>query len=64
MNIAQILQETGESVDLLIMLDGAPTLLHRPKFRDYARRRIAEGTLREDVSASCFKFGSILILAL
>jgi fatty acid synthase len=50
MNIAQILEKTGEKVDLLVMIDGAPSLFHRPMFRDYTRRRIAEGTLRDDVS--------------
>jgi hypothetical protein len=31
------------------MLDGAPTLFHRPMFCDYIKRRIKEGTLQNDV---------------
>jgi fatty acid synthase, animal type len=48
--IAQILLKTeGEKVEMLIMLDGAPTLFHRETFREYTKRGIREGNLRDDV---------------
>ena len=47
--IANILQTEGEKVEVLIMLDGAPTLFDRPMFGNYSKRMITEGTLRDDV---------------
>jgi fatty acid synthase, animal type len=58
-NIAQILQAEGARVEVLIMLDGAPTLFHRQSFRDYAMRGIVEGNLRDNV---CGFFWSWIIL--
>jgi len=49
MIITQILHAEGEKVEMLIMLDGSPTLFQRPKFRDHTRGRIMEGSLRSDI---------------
>ncbi|PCH43240.1 hypothetical protein WOLCODRAFT_74423 [Wolfiporia cocos MD-104 SS10] len=49
LTISQLLQAEGQKVDVLIMLDGAPTLFHRPYFREYTKRRLTEGTLRDDI---------------
>jgi len=37
--IAQILQAEGAKVETLILLDGAPTLFHRPMFCNYIKSR-------------------------
>lgn len=50
LNMAQILHESGDTVELLIMLDGAPTLFHRPMMRESARKKILDGTLSDNVS--------------
>jgi len=54
MIITQILHAEGEKVEMLIMLDGSPTLFQRPKFRDHTRGRIMEGSLRSDVRYPIF----------
>ncbi|KZT06920.1 polyketide synthase [Laetiporus sulphureus 93-53] len=47
--IAQMLLDEGEETELLVLLDGTPTLFHRPNFQVYTKDRIAQGTLREDI---------------
>lgn len=49
LNMAQVMHQRGDTVELLIMLD-APTLFHRPMMRESARKRILDGTLSENVS--------------
>jgi fatty acid synthase, animal type len=58
--IANILQAEGAKVEVLIMLDGAPTLFHRPMFRNYAKRMITDGTLRDDVRVFILPLDSLV----
>ena len=63
-NIAQILQAEGAIVEVLIMLDGAPTLFHRRLFRDYAMRGIVEGNLRDNVREFFWSWIILLMILL
>lgn len=49
LTIAQLLQKEGETVEILLMIDGSPTLFRRPKYVEQTRRRITDGTLQIDV---------------
>ncbi|KDQ50123.1 hypothetical protein JAAARDRAFT_711195 [Jaapia argillacea MUCL 33604] len=48
-DMANILQDQGEIVESIVMLDGAPTLFQRPKFKAYTLSNIASGSIREDI---------------
>ncbi|GJJ10578.1 putative PKSNRPS-like protein biosyntheticcluster [Clathrus columnatus] len=48
--IAQMLRSAGETVEMFIMLDGAPMLYRSPEMQEHVRRTIKDGTVSEDVS--------------
>jgi hypothetical protein len=50
--IAQMLHAAGETVEMLIMLEGAPTIFHLPAMRESLRQSIMEGTISNTVSGS------------
>ncbi|CCM00452.1 uncharacterized protein FIBRA_02484 [Fibroporia radiculosa] len=47
--IAQQLRAAGETVEMLIMLDGAPTLYHRPEMREHIREIIIDGSMDDSI---------------
>ncbi|KIJ24979.1 hypothetical protein M422DRAFT_216980 [Sphaerobolus stellatus SS14] len=47
--IGQMLHAAGETVEMLIMLEGAPTLFHLPAMREHMRQTIAEGTISAEI---------------
>ncbi|KDQ58084.1 hypothetical protein JAAARDRAFT_57854 [Jaapia argillacea MUCL 33604] len=49
LDMAMILQDQGETVESIVMLDGAPTLFQRPKFKAYTLANIASGSIRGDI---------------
>ncbi|GJJ08177.1 putative secondary metabolism biosyntheticenzyme [Clathrus columnatus] len=48
-SIAQMLHAAGETVEMLIMLDGAPTLFCLPAMQKHLRRVIKDGTISESI---------------
>lgn len=62
LTIAQILQKEGETVETLLMIDGSPTLFRRPKYVEQTKRRITDGTLRQDVRSFIHFSTSVLII--
>ncbi|KAH7886699.1 hypothetical protein F5I97DRAFT_2059038 [Phlebopus sp. FC_14] len=47
--ITQMLHAAGETVEMLIMLEGAPTIFHLPAMREYLRQTIMEGTISNNI---------------
>ncbi|KIK63451.1 polyketide synthase [Collybiopsis luxurians FD-317 M1] len=47
--MALMLRESGETVEMLVFLDGAPTLYHRPVMRDFVRQTIRDGTMTNNI---------------
>ncbi|KAJ3555439.1 hypothetical protein NM688_g2577 [Phlebia brevispora] len=46
---AQVLQAAGETVEVVVMLEGAPALFARQEFVDSTTRKILDGTLRYEI---------------
>ncbi|KAF8837242.1 polyketide synthase [Paxillus ammoniavirescens] len=47
--IAQMLHAARETVEMLIMLEGAPTIFHLPAMREHLRQTIVEGTISNTI---------------
>ncbi|KIK63402.1 hypothetical protein GYMLUDRAFT_241886 [Collybiopsis luxurians FD-317 M1] len=47
--MALMLRKSGEIVEMLIFLDGAPSLYHRPSVRDYIRQTILDGSMADNI---------------
>lgn len=50
--LAQMLHAAGETVEMLFMLEGSPTIFHLPTMRESLRKTIMEGTISKTVSGS------------
>ncbi|GJJ08186.1 Type I Iterative PKS [Clathrus columnatus] len=48
-SIAQMLHAAGETVEMFVMLEGAPMLFRLPAMREYLRRMIKDGTISEEI---------------
>ncbi|ESK88629.1 polyketide synthase [Moniliophthora roreri MCA 2997] len=49
LDISLLLQQQGEVVESLVLLDGSPTLFKRPAFQSYLMGRIQDGSFQEDI---------------
>ncbi|KAI3601476.1 polyketide synthase [Moniliophthora roreri] len=49
LDMAEMLQQQGEVVETLVLLDGSPTLFKRPSFQSYTLGRIFDGGIRDDI---------------
>ncbi|KAK7047807.1 hypothetical protein VNI00_006135 [Paramarasmius palmivorus] len=51
LDIAELLEQQGEIVESLVLLDGSPTLFKRQSFQSYTMGRIYDGSIRNDILA-------------
>jgi len=47
--IAQMLHAAGETVEMLVLLEGAPTIFHLPAMRENLLQTIRDGTMAENI---------------